>query len=167
MASRTTCVDDARVVMVSATDSGRARARTIDQLRRLTLSTMLCTFDETEREEFASYLERFVELCERFIFFVGCKKLLAIAGKLVYVCAAILKIVRVVGIKISGDCECFFKPASFSQHRRFLQLKVPVVRVVVQSLVCIEQRRVEIFVSSIQVNYIVKSVSILRLFFQY
>jgi DNA-binding MarR family transcriptional regulator len=67
MASRTTSVDDARVVMVSATPAGRARAKRISELRRETLIAMLRKFSEDEREQFAEYMERFVATLDEFV----------------------------------------------------------------------------------------------------
>ncbi len=60
LAERTANRDDGRVVMVSATAAGRERHTAIVGLRRLTLSTMLATFDREERRLFADLLERFV-----------------------------------------------------------------------------------------------------------
>ena len=63
----TTSVDDARVVMVSATPAGRARAKRISELRRETLIAMLRKFSEDEREQFAEYMERFVATLDEFV----------------------------------------------------------------------------------------------------
>ena len=60
LAGRTAGLDDGRVVMVSATASGRARQAAITARRRATFSTMLAAFDTDERREFADLLERFV-----------------------------------------------------------------------------------------------------------
>jgi len=67
MASRTACVDDSRVVMVSATPAGRARQRAISELRRATLKAMLATFSPAEREQFADYLDRFVAALDQYV----------------------------------------------------------------------------------------------------
>lgn len=67
MALRTTCVDDARVVMVSATEAGRRRSRSISEARRNTLTSMLASFDRDEREQFADYLDRFVQALDDYV----------------------------------------------------------------------------------------------------
>lgn len=67
MAVRTTCVDDARVVMVSATEAGRRRSRSISELRRNTLTSMLASFDQEEREQFAEYMDRFVQALDDYV----------------------------------------------------------------------------------------------------
>lgn len=67
MAKRTTCKEDARVVLVSATDAGRRRSQCISELRRNTLTSMLSTFNQAEREEFAEYLDRFVQALDDYV----------------------------------------------------------------------------------------------------
>lgn len=67
MAARTASLDDARVVMVSATTAGRARQRAISELRRATLKAMLETFGPVEREQFADYLDRFVAALDQYV----------------------------------------------------------------------------------------------------
>jgi DNA-binding MarR family transcriptional regulator len=67
MAERTTCVGDARVVMVSATAAGRNRQRAISDLRRATLTAMLESFDDEDRERFAAYLDRFVAALDDYV----------------------------------------------------------------------------------------------------
>ncbi len=67
IAERTACSDDARVVMVSATEPGRVRHRAIVDLRRATLTAMLATFTTNEREQFAEYLDRFVAALDDYV----------------------------------------------------------------------------------------------------
>ncbi|CAB4729304.1 MAG: MarR family transcriptional regulator [Actinobacteria bacterium] len=67
IAERTACSDDARVVMVSATEAGRVRHRAIVDLRRATLKAMLATFAPDEREQFAEYLDRFVAALDDYV----------------------------------------------------------------------------------------------------
>ena len=67
LAQRTTCVGDARVVMVSATDAGHAQHRAIVALRQATLNAMLASFDPEERTQFAGYLDRFVTGLDDFV----------------------------------------------------------------------------------------------------
>lgn len=67
MAERTACSNDARVVKVSATATGRARQRAINNLRRETLTAMLSSFDQHEREQFAEYMDRFVTALDEFV----------------------------------------------------------------------------------------------------
>ena len=67
IAERTTCVEDARVVMVSATPTGRVRHRAIVDLRRATLTAMLESFSDEERDQFAGYLDRFVAALDNYV----------------------------------------------------------------------------------------------------
>ena len=67
IAERTTCVEDARVVMVSATPTGRVRHRAIVDLRRATLTAMLESFSDEERYQFAGYLDRFVAALDNYV----------------------------------------------------------------------------------------------------
>ena len=67
IAERTACSDDARVVMVSATEPGRVRHRAIVDLRRATLTAMLATFAPDERGQFAEYLDRFVAALDDYV----------------------------------------------------------------------------------------------------
>jgi len=67
MAVRTTCEGDARVVMVSATEAGRARSQSITERRRNTLTSMLESFDQDEREQFAEYMDRFVNALDDYV----------------------------------------------------------------------------------------------------
>jgi DNA-binding MarR family transcriptional regulator len=67
MAVRLASAQDARVVMVSATEAGRNRSRCITELRRATLTSMLASFDQDEREQFAEYMDRFVHALDDYV----------------------------------------------------------------------------------------------------
>jgi len=60
LADRSMNGDDRRVVIASATASGRKMINRVTTLRALGMQRLLEPFDEAEREQFAEYLERFV-----------------------------------------------------------------------------------------------------------
>jgi len=60
LVERTRAVADKRVVTVVATPDGRKLVRSVNRLRAVGMQRLLEPFDETEREQFADYLERFV-----------------------------------------------------------------------------------------------------------
>jgi DNA-binding MarR family transcriptional regulator len=60
LAERRPSEDDGRVVMVSATEAGRAQHEAVARRRRAALETMLGEFDDVERRDLADLLERFV-----------------------------------------------------------------------------------------------------------
>lgn len=71
LASRCSNPNDKRVVMVSATDDGRARHTEAAHRRQEVITHMLGVFDRDEFEQLASYLERFVGALDEFVADVG------------------------------------------------------------------------------------------------
>ena len=67
LAERVKATDDKRVVMVRATAEGRRLMRTINRSRAGGMQRLLESFEEHEREEFAVYLERFVESIDHLV----------------------------------------------------------------------------------------------------
>ena len=67
LASRCSNPTDKRVVMVSATDDGRARHTEAAHRRQEVITHMLGVFDRDEFEQLASYLERFVGALDEFV----------------------------------------------------------------------------------------------------
>jgi DNA-binding MarR family transcriptional regulator len=65
LAERVKASDDKRVVVVRATTEGRRLMRTINRSRAGGMERLLEPFEEHEREQFADYLERFVEAIDR------------------------------------------------------------------------------------------------------
>jgi DNA-binding MarR family transcriptional regulator len=65
LADRRPHEDDGRVVMVSATPTGRTRFDAISSSRRAVMSRVMAEFDLEEREQLASLLERFVVSLDR------------------------------------------------------------------------------------------------------
>lgn len=60
LAERRSCSEDGRVAYVALTAQGRARHRIAVEQRRAVLERMFEHFDETEAEQLADLLERFV-----------------------------------------------------------------------------------------------------------
>ena len=67
LAERSRAADDKRVVVVRATAEGRRLMRTVGRSRATGMERLLERFDETEREQFAEYLERFVASIDRLV----------------------------------------------------------------------------------------------------
>ena len=67
LAERVKATDDKRVVMVRGTPEGRRLMRTINRSRAGGLQRLLESFEPHEREEFAEYLERFVESIDHLV----------------------------------------------------------------------------------------------------
>lgn len=67
MAERLQADDDRRFVHARATTDGKAMVRRIRRMRAIGMERILEPFEEHEREEFARYLERFVESIERLV----------------------------------------------------------------------------------------------------
>jgi DNA-binding MarR family transcriptional regulator len=65
LAERNPHEDDGRVVMVSATATGRTRFDVIAASRRAVMSRVMAEFDLNERQKLASMLERFVASLDR------------------------------------------------------------------------------------------------------
>ncbi len=66
-AERRACSDDGRVVMVSATQSGRDWYAQLVTNRQTMMQRLLGSFDDHERAEFADLLERFVGEIDAFV----------------------------------------------------------------------------------------------------
>jgi DNA-binding MarR family transcriptional regulator len=67
LAERVQQDDDRRYVLARATPEGVRTVRRVARLRTLGMQRLLEPFDEDEREEFAAYLERFVESIDRLV----------------------------------------------------------------------------------------------------
>lgn len=67
LAERHSCVDDGRVVLVSATGEGRALHEAIVGHRMEIMRTVVGAFDLDERRQFAEYLERMVGSIDHFV----------------------------------------------------------------------------------------------------
>ena len=67
LAERVKATDDKRVVMVRGTPEGRRLVRTINRSRAGGMQRLLEQFEEHEREQFAEYLERFVESIDHLV----------------------------------------------------------------------------------------------------
>jgi DNA-binding MarR family transcriptional regulator len=67
LAERVQQDDDRRYVLARATPEGIRTIRRISRLRALGMQRLLETFDDDEREQFASYLERFVDSIDRLV----------------------------------------------------------------------------------------------------
>lgn len=67
LAKRSTDPDDRRVVVARPTPTGRRMIERIATLRSLGMQRLLEPFDEAERQEFAEYLERFVNSIDRLV----------------------------------------------------------------------------------------------------
>ena len=61
LAERVTDQQDRRVVVARATTTGRRMISRVTRLRAIGMERLLEPFDESEREQFAEHLERFVE----------------------------------------------------------------------------------------------------------
>ncbi len=61
LAQRSTAHADGRVVMVEATEAGRARRAQIDRRRARVMARLLGAFDAHERAQLASLMSRFIE----------------------------------------------------------------------------------------------------------
>ena len=66
LAERAQCVDDGRVVNVSATPEGRVRHEAIAARRRIFLATVMGAFDPEQREMLADLLEKMVGAVDEF-----------------------------------------------------------------------------------------------------
>ena len=67
LAVRVRATDDKRVVVVRATAEGRRLMRTVNRSRAGGMARLLEPFEVAEREQFAEYLERFVESIDHFV----------------------------------------------------------------------------------------------------
>ena len=67
LAQRVQQDDDRRYVLARATPEGIRTIRRVARLRALGMQRLLESFDENEREEFAAYLERFVDSIDRLV----------------------------------------------------------------------------------------------------
>ena len=67
LAERNASIDDARVVLVSASATGRRRARQIRDRRIIAMSRILGGFDAEERAVLAGLMERFVGQIDRLV----------------------------------------------------------------------------------------------------
>ncbi|MFP5489827.1 MAG: MarR family winged helix-turn-helix transcriptional regulator [Acidimicrobiia bacterium] len=67
LAERVRATDDKRVVLVRATTEGRRVMRTVGRSRASGMERLLEPFELTEREQFAEYLERFVDSIDRLV----------------------------------------------------------------------------------------------------
>lgn len=67
LAERVRATDDKRVVVVRATAEGRRLMRTVGRSRASGMERLLEPFELAEQEQFAEYLERFVESIDRLV----------------------------------------------------------------------------------------------------
>ena len=67
LAERSVDPDDRRVVVARPTPTGRRMIKRVTTLRALGMQRLLEPFDESERQEFAEYLERFVDSIDRLV----------------------------------------------------------------------------------------------------
>jgi DNA-binding MarR family transcriptional regulator len=67
LAERTRGSGDGRVVVARATVAGRRMINRVTTLRAIGMERLLEPFDETEREQFADYLDRFVGSIDRLV----------------------------------------------------------------------------------------------------
>lgn len=67
LVERTRAADDKRVVVVRATNEGRRLMRAVNRSRASGMERLLESFEPAEREQFAEYLERFVESIDHLV----------------------------------------------------------------------------------------------------
>ena len=67
LAERTRATDDKRVVLVRSTAEGRRLMREVSRLRASGMQRLLEPFAPEEREQFAEFLERFVESIDQLV----------------------------------------------------------------------------------------------------
>lgn len=67
LAERARASEDKRVVVVRATPEGRRLMKTVNRSRASGMERLLEPFEPAEREQFAEYLERFVESIDRLV----------------------------------------------------------------------------------------------------
>lgn len=67
LAERTRADGDQRVVIARATSQGRRTIERVTRLRALGMERLLDPFDQTERAQFADYLERFAASIDQLV----------------------------------------------------------------------------------------------------